>query len=62
MVSSSAKRVEDLRGEIRRLDRLYYVEATPAVSDLEYDRILQELRDLEDQFPEFNELMKAVML
>ena len=46
-MSSSAKRVEELRGEIRRLDRLYYVEATPAVSDLEYDRILQELRDLE---------------
>ena len=51
-MSSSAKRVEELRGEIRRLDRLYYVEATPDVSDLEYDRILQELRDLEDQFPE----------
>ena len=51
-MSSSAKRVEELRGEIRRLDRLYYVEATPAVSDLEYDQLLQELRDLEEQSPE----------
>lgn len=53
MVSSNAQRVEALRDEIRRLDRLYYVEATPAVSDLEYDRLLEELRDLEQQFPEF---------
>ena len=52
MVSSAAKRVEELRGEIRRLDRLYYVEATPAVSDLEYDRLLSELRDLEQRFPD----------
>ena len=51
-MSSSAKRVEELRAEIRRLDRLYYVEATPAVSDLEYDQLLLELRELEEQFPE----------
>jgi len=50
-VSSSAQRVAELRDEIRRLDRLYYVEATPAVSDLEYDRLLQELRNLEQQCP-----------
>jgi DNA ligase (NAD+) len=51
-VSSSAQRVAELRDEIRRLDRLYYVEATPAVSDLEYDRLLQELRNLEQQCPD----------
>ncbi len=52
MMSSNVQRVEALRDEIRRLDRLYYVEATPAVSDLEYDRLLEELRDLELQCPE----------
>jgi len=52
MASSIAQRVEELRGEIRRLDRLYYVEAAPAVSDLEYDRLLQELRQLEEQYPD----------
>lgn len=51
-MSSSAQRVAELRDEIRRLDRLYYVEATPAVSDLEYDRLLQELRNLEQQCPD----------
>ncbi|MDB4621291.1 NAD-dependent DNA ligase LigA [Rubripirellula sp.] len=54
MVSSSAQRVAELRDEIRRLDRLYYVEATPAVSDLEYDRLLQELRNLEQKYPDLH--------
>ncbi|MGB1707776.1 MAG: NAD-dependent DNA ligase LigA, partial [Rubripirellula sp.] len=52
MVSSNAQRAKALRDEIRRLDRLYYVEATPAVSDLEYDRLLNELRDLEQRNPD----------
>lgn len=51
-MSSSAQRVAELRDEIRRLDRLYYVEATPAVSDLEYDRLLQELSNLEQKCPD----------
>ena len=52
MADSVAQRVEQLRAEIRRLDHLYYVEATPAVSDLEYDRMLEELKRLEEQHPE----------
>ena len=39
--------MEQLRAEIRRLDHLYYVEAKPAVSDLQYDRMLEELKRLE---------------
>lgn len=52
MASNVTKRVEKLRGEIRRLDHLYYVEATPAVSDLQYDKLLEELRQLEEDNPE----------
>lgn len=52
MTESVAQRVEDLRSEIRRLDHLYYVEAKPAVSDLEYDRMLAELKRLEEEHPE----------
>ncbi|TWU07545.1 NAD-dependent DNA ligase LigA [Stieleria varia] len=51
-MSSPSKRIEELRREIRRLDHLYYVEATPAVSDLQYDRMLEELKRLEEQHPE----------
>ncbi|GAA5505330.1 NAD-dependent DNA ligase LigA [Novipirellula caenicola] len=53
MNESIAKRVAELRTEIRRLDHLYYVEATPAVTDLQYDRLLEELRQLETEHPEF---------
>lgn len=53
-VSDSArKRVDNLRSEIRRLDHLYYVEAKPAVTDLEYDRLLEELKQLETMHPEW---------
>ncbi len=48
----AAKRVEQLRGEIRKHDRLYYEEATPIISDREYDRLYKELVDLERQFPD----------
>ena len=41
-----------LAEEIRRHDHAYYVEARPKVSDFEYDRIYQELLNLEKQFPE----------
>ncbi|MGB7345820.1 MAG: NAD-dependent DNA ligase LigA [Pirellulaceae bacterium] len=47
----AAKRVDELRSEIRRLDHLYYVEATPAVTDLEYDKLLNELKQLEQEHP-----------
>ena len=52
MSDPAAERVDELRAEIRRLDHLYYVEAKPAVTDLEYDRLLEELRRLEDEHPE----------
>jgi len=46
------RRVEELRREIRRHDRLYYVEAAPEISDMEYDRLFAELRELEERYPE----------
>src|SRR3989454_4864232 len=48
----AAKRLEQLRDEIRKHDRLYYDEATPTISDREYDRLYKELADLEAQFPD----------
>jgi len=46
------ERMEELRREIRRHDRLYYVEAAPEISDVEYDHLFAELRRLEERFPE----------
>ncbi len=50
---SAAQRIEELREKIRYYDRMYYVEASPVVSDLEYDKLYKELERLEEQHPEF---------
>ncbi len=46
------RKIAELRNEIRKHDRLYYEQAAPVISDREYDRLYQELVDLETRFPE----------
>ncbi len=46
------QRIEELRREIERHNRLYYIEAKPEISDREYDRLYQELVELEAAHPE----------
>lgn len=46
--------VEHLRDEIWRHNRLYYVEAKPEISDLEYDRLLKRLEKIEHEHPELD--------
>jgi len=43
---------DNLCEEIRRHDHAYYVEARPAISDQDYDRLYHRLLDIEKQFPE----------
>src|SRR5437868_12622181 len=50
--TQAARRMKQLRDEIRKHDRLYYEEAAPIISDREYDRLYKELVDLETQFPD----------
>ncbi len=50
--AGTVDRVEFLRSEIRRHERLYYVLAAPEISDEEYDRLDRELRDIEAAHPE----------
>ncbi len=45
--------VTELSQEIREHDHNYYVLATPTITDLDYDRKLRELIELEKKFPEF---------
>jgi DNA ligase (NAD+) len=49
---SAARRVRELREEIERHNRLYYVEDAPEISDAEYDRLFRELQALEAGHPE----------
>ena len=47
-----ATRVDALRAEIERHNRLYYVEAAPVISDQKYDELMRDLIALEQQHPE----------
>ncbi|MEN3040880.1 MAG: NAD-dependent DNA ligase LigA [Bacteroidia bacterium] len=49
---AAAKRISELIAEINEHDYRYYVLAQPVVPDSEYDRLVQELRRLEELFPE----------
>ena len=51
-MSQAVRKHRELMEEIRKLDRAYYEEAQPLVSDLEYDRLYRELLDLEAAHPE----------
>ncbi|MBI5154299.1 NAD-dependent DNA ligase LigA, partial [Candidatus Poribacteria bacterium] len=45
-------RARQLRSEIERHNRLYYQDATPEISDGEYDALVRELEVLEARHPE----------
>src|SRR5687767_10217102 len=45
------KRAAELRDVLNRANHLYYIEARPELSDREYDRLMQELIDLEAAHP-----------
>ncbi len=47
-----AEQAQALREQIRYHDRKYYVEAAPEISDLEYDRLLKQLEELESKHPD----------
>ncbi len=51
--SEIVARIDQLRAEIRRHDRLYYADARPELSDLEYDRLIDELKRLESEYPRY---------
>jgi DNA ligase (NAD+) len=50
--NEAEKRIKKLREEIRHHDYLYYVKNEPEISDKEYDKLMKELKDLEEKFPD----------
>ncbi len=46
------KRARELADEIRRHERLYYVEARPEISDAEFDALMRELVAIEEKYPQ----------
>ncbi len=53
MKDKTRKRIEELSREIEAHNYKYYVLAEPAISDLEFDKLLEELVRLEKEHPEF---------
>lgn len=52
-VEEARRRIERLRQEIEQHNYNYFVLNQPTISDAEYDRLLRELQQLEEQFPQF---------
>src|SRR6185369_7159562 len=52
-VPTTREAIERLRAAIRRHDFLYYVEARPEVTDLEYDALMRALQEAEAAHPEW---------
>ncbi|MCL1972741.1 MAG: NAD-dependent DNA ligase LigA [Endomicrobia bacterium] len=46
-------RIDNLRKEIERHNKLYYDKETPEISDTEYDNLVKELEKLEREYPLF---------
>lgn len=52
---SAEKRILELRKLLEHHNHLYYSQATPEISDAEYDKLYRELEDLEKKHPEFHD-------
>jgi DNA ligase (NAD+) len=51
-VKDHTARIETLRDKIRHHEYLYYVVDQPEVSDQEFDKLMQQLKDVESEHPE----------
>ncbi len=49
----ASKKYEQLKQQLQEHNHRYYVLDDPSVSDYEYDQLMLELMDLEEQFPDF---------
>lgn len=50
--STVEKKMRKLADEIRKHQRLYYIENNPVITDLEFDTLLNELLKLEEEYPD----------
>lgn len=56
MIKDTIKaRIDKLRQELHEHNYNYYVKAKPKISDFEYDMLLKELSELEEQYPEYKD-------
>lgn len=53
MDDADLKEIERLSESLRYHDHLYYVQDSPEISDREYDRLLEKLKELESRHPQW---------
>lgn len=46
-------RIKQLVEDLNRYSEEYYINDNPTISDYEYDRLLRELEELENKYPEY---------
>ena len=54
MSESARGEIEQLRRELNRHNRLYFVDAKPEITDREFDRLLARLQQLERDYPQYD--------
>lgn len=47
------EKIRDLQKQLNQYNYEYHVKDEPTISDVDYDKLLRELIDLEDQYPEY---------
>jgi len=52
-LETAEKRIKELTDLLNYHSKKYYVEDNPEISDFEYDKLLRELEELEEQYPEY---------
>ena len=52
-MESPKSRIDELRKELHRHNYNYYVLNSPEITDYEFDKLMQELQDLEMFFPQY---------
>lgn len=50
------EKIENLRKQIERHNYYYYTRNESLISDMEYDKLLKELEELENKYPEYKDL------
>ena len=54
--AAADKRIKELREALRHHNYRYYILSRPEISDFEYDIMMNELQELEKEFPEFSDV------
>lgn len=52
-IKTAENRIKELSELLKYHNRKYYIEDSPEIEDFEYDAMLRELENLEEEFPEF---------